>query len=529
MEEKVFNIATEIKDDTYYRYDGASDIYLSDTKRISDKIYLSQNLENFGYLDTAFYIKGVKNSVIDFCGIKLTLHGRIEPFIFDECENVTIKNVSVEYDRSFFSEFEIISNENGILKLKKSDKFPCRTEDGCLIPYSDTWECYDLSKKASFMQVFDKETGDGRGLALVAIAPEKIELPDFPYYFRCLTAEEDDNAIILTGDIPKEWDNTMTATIEHEFRDKTNISICRSKNFTIENYRIINGCGMGVFAMYTENLTIDGLLLKRDELSHGWIANSADAMHLVACIGKLEIKNCDINGTIDDVMNVHSNYLIVKGIDGSTVTAYRYEKSHALTADFKFFDKDDKIAVYFGNSNEKKFETTVKSVSQIDTYNFLIELQNTEGISLGDTIENLRTNPELYMHDCNFGKTNTHMRIQTGAKSLVENCEISVPVYFSGDKEYWYECSAVKDLTIRNCRFKGNRGQIWVCPDKLDYTENEPYYHKNILVENCTFEASDALRANRVENVKLKNCSSETGEKLTAEITDSKDVIIEEE
>ena len=72
----------------------------------------------------AFYLEKVQNVTLDFNGATLFLHGKIQPFIIDNCKNVTIKNVKVEYERPPFSETVLADGafcEN--LKLAKSAGF----------------------------------------------------------------------------------------------------------------------------------------------------------------------------------------------------------------------------------------------------------------------------------------------------------------------------------------------------------------------------------------------------------------------
>ena len=135
MKQDFLCINKPLESDTVYRFEGDMlSVSLGDTQHITERTYLSLVPFHRGFLDTAFYLRGLKNVVLDFGGATLKLHGRIQPFIIDECENVTIKNVTVEYDRAFYSEFDVISNENGELRLAPRKNFPCRVENGSLIP-----------------------------------------------------------------------------------------------------------------------------------------------------------------------------------------------------------------------------------------------------------------------------------------------------------------------------------------------------------------------------------------------------------
>lgn len=113
MQRKKFNIETKLESNRYYVFDKRStDIYLSQTGFVADKKYLNitgGDINKTG-LHTAFYLHGLRNVTLDFKGAKITLHGKIQPFILDGCKNVTIKNVVVEYERAMYTELNIVEN-----------------------------------------------------------------------------------------------------------------------------------------------------------------------------------------------------------------------------------------------------------------------------------------------------------------------------------------------------------------------------------------------------------------------------------
>ena len=78
------------------------DFYSNDAVYTSDRRYsCCGGRSSAADMGVAFYLKGIKNVSLDFCGATVFLHGKIQPFLLDECENVTIKNCVVEYDRAF--------------------------------------------------------------------------------------------------------------------------------------------------------------------------------------------------------------------------------------------------------------------------------------------------------------------------------------------------------------------------------------------------------------------------------------------
>ena len=46
-----------------------------------------------GIRRTAIYLKGKRNITVDGNGATVLVHGKMTPMLFDECENITIKNL----------------------------------------------------------------------------------------------------------------------------------------------------------------------------------------------------------------------------------------------------------------------------------------------------------------------------------------------------------------------------------------------------------------------------------------------------
>ena len=272
---------------------------------------------------------------------------------------------------------------------------------------------------------------------------------------------------------------------------------------------------MGILGMYSENLAIDGLKLYFDGQSHGIVSNDGDAMHFISCFGKLDIQNCICEGMEDDALNTHGNYYGVRSTEGEILHAYCFDVSTGIDAHCKMFDEGDTIAVCRGSSMAEKGRYIVKRVEIAGDYDIRIEADRPfEGISPGDTIENLSAQPELTVRNCRFGKATSNLRLQTRKKAVIEDCQSSLPILLTGDKNYWYESSPVNDLTIQNCSFTGARGRIRAIPEGMEYTPEAPYYHSGIRIRNNRFEVREALYAERADQIVFRDniCTQENGQ-----------------
>ena len=105
------------------------------------------------------------------------------------------------------------------------------------------------------------------------------------------------------------------------------------------------------------------------------------------------------------------------------------------------------------------------------------------------------------------------MRLQSRNKTVVRNCEFlnkATSLLFTGDMIYWYESSPVQDVLIENCKFRNAEyGARILWDSHIDYTDKEKYYHKNITIRNCYFDAGVAAVFDHVDGFTFKDNTSD--------------------
>lgn len=532
MREVRFDSRTVWESNTYYRFDPAqADIGPADTTSCFDKKYLTipGGSVHATQLDTAFYLHDLENVTLDFGGAVITLHGKIQPFLLDRCRNITIKNVTVAYERALFSEFDILSRADGMLRTRPGKRFPCRVENGCLIPYAKEWESRDLHKNGCmFLQAYDKKTRDGAGLMVIYLG-EQVVLQDSPPADNIpqirVCADGDD--ILFFGDFPKSWDSTKSLVLEHEGRDISSAACYHSEHVTFERYRILNGAGMGIYAVYTTDLSLHEVRLYHDTFSHGIVTNAADGAHLVACKGQIRITDSVFEGTVDDALNVHANFYHTVQAKGTLIYARRSQQSHGLNAHSAVFGTGDEIAVYRGRTLEEKARFTVREMRITDDWTVQLTVDRpADMLCKEDIIENLSTNPELLIRGTRFDKSNANLRLQTRGKTVVENCFFTLPILLTGDMNYWFESSPTGDLSVRRCRFSDARATVRAIPE-FSVTDNAPYYHHGITVEDCTFKSHVPLYAKACAGIRFLRNRAEDGKPLSVELIGCGDVHVQ--
>ena len=89
---KEFEVGAALQSNTeYFATKQIYHIYYKDTVSCSDEKYISLRAEGTPEFNTFVFIKDKNNITIDFNGATLIFHGKIQPFLVDNCENITIK------------------------------------------------------------------------------------------------------------------------------------------------------------------------------------------------------------------------------------------------------------------------------------------------------------------------------------------------------------------------------------------------------------------------------------------------------
>ena len=505
----------DIQSNRKYVADSDVHVYLKDCIHLDSSLYTccGENHRRDNQINIALLVKDKENVTIDFQGHTLFLHGKVQPFIFDNCKNIRIKNVTVEYDRSFCTEIEVLESTSTRLRGRLPQKFPCKVDDGKLVPYGEYWENHDLNRAPVFLQSFDKDTRRGDGLSLVVFGNHLDMDEKIPWITitRRLIAKFEGEDIVFEGeDIPVLKVGNI-AVIGHEDRRYSNLYAVNCKNLYIENYRIINGAGMGILPFHTENIYIDGLKMTCDERSHGVHTNEADGIHAVACSGDFVLKNSIIEGVIDDALNIHGNFCSFQRAEGNKLYA---ECKGSVCKDYTLFGNGDKIRVYHGSTLEVCGEYTIESFRRVSVTEWEFTLDKPVGTHAeGDVIENLSAQPKVLIENCVFGKANTHLRFQSRGGITIKNCVTELPFLLTGDMNYWYESSPVEKMNIENVQFVGNRANVICCPE-FTPTEQKPFYHGSLIIKNCSFDVETAITARNTRYIEFINNTNTSGKDM---------------
>lgn len=491
---KPFRIGTVFESNTeYYAEQDEYHIYPENAIPAIDCWYTTATGHDEPLL-SAFVMRDLENVTVDLGGAMLMFHGRIQCFALFDCRNITLKNFSIDYDRPFYTQGSVVDSEKGSFTLKIPDVFRYRVADGDFIAEGENWE-RSLNFGAPLFQTYDAATMGLSSttpmiLAVVGKKTDPQENPPCPIY-ELLAEDLGENRVRFTGTpdffVPHVGE---IIAFTHENRHKNGFHFECCEDLVCENIRLLHISAMAVLANLCHNLTFRNFSCFADERTGERIITvNADILHGFHCTGTVLVENCRFENMLDDALNFHGNYMICEAqADGHTL---RLINKSAGMGHMPMYLPGDTIRVYRGSTQEFRADYTVVSSEYMPGPENRLLVKVAEPVSdfnAGDIVESQRM-PEIIIRSCNAGHARGGYRISSGKRVLMENCVFeNTPIMFTGDTNYWYENTPVRDVTIRDSRFVYYPGgDPIVSVPIFTPTDKVRYYHSGIRILNNRF------------------------------------------
>ncbi|PKQ61326.1 alpha-galactosidase [Labilibaculum filiforme] len=462
---------------------------------------------NNGLKRIIFPMEGFKSIEIEGNGSEFIFHGQILPFQFKACKNVSVKNLSIDWDMPFTFQGEVMecnSDEEWRDIKPFTDGFSWKLRNGRLeFPNIDG---FNYSEMGSTLAFDVKEQRIVHGAFDVSSAPRWIEKREGGI----LRFHEKLNHYPPVGSI------LHSKGAKEENRYAPAFHVISSNNTLIENVVVHSALGMGFLFERSENAILKKCGIYLPEGSNRVVTTIADATHFCNCKGDILVEDCRFENMLDDGTNVHGTYVEVdKVIDNKIV---RVALKHGQQMGFEFAGKDDVIWFIHKPSVQKASENTVASVSIVNDQYINLTFKNAlpENLSPGDLLENKTWNPTFTMRGCTIRDHRArNVVLKTPLKTVIENNNFSSmmsSILFRGESYYWFESGAVEDVVIRNnhfeyCAYSGSEHAVmYITPRLGEGFNQQECYDRNIRFENNTITNFDnrIVWADRVDGLVIK-------------------------
>ncbi len=448
-----------------------------------------------GLRRTAMFLLNKNNITVDGNGATVIVHGKMTPMLFDKCNNITVKNLTIDYACPTMAELTVLSNNNGICDVRINADCLFKIENNELIwlgenglngkPY---WkDSYRGNRR--HVKRYDPITETHNDFGRIALEMKKIEQLDET----TLRIHLKDKSVHLPAGSVLQTRNIV--------RDQTGSLFQRCKNLVFDSLRVKFMHGLGMVSQFCENVTYTNCNFFPKE--GRTIASTADFFQFSGCKGNLIIENCKAQGAHDDYINVHGTHLqIVKKNNRKKSIVVRF--MHAESWGFQAFDTGDEI-------NFIKWDTlipyaTAKVISFVrlnDTDIRLFLDRNLPDIVLKkDVVENATWTPNLYVRNNYFGKTSGRgILATTRGEVIIENNTFyrlwGPALLIEDDCNFWFESGYTKEIIFRNNRVCGcDYGATFEGAPVIRYTpkvmdeKSEEFVHGKLILTDNVFEKS---------------------------------------
>ncbi len=475
----------------------------------TEKNYFESNTTYTNPRYCALVVEKMKHFCIDGRGSDFVFHGKFQPFSVDSSENISIKNVSVDWEIPFGAEAEIMDVTSQYFDLKIDPRlYPYIVENDKLWFVGEGWKNRWGGVKWNDPVEFDRET-----LTVTAETHDDVLGGRWEDKYKAKEIGEgmvriayDKNSLLKKGNY---------LVLRHGVRDHAGIYIQESKNVLLENINMYSNSGISYLAQYSENIT-----LRKANCLPGpkrkIMSGHDDGLHFSNCKGKIITENCILKGLMDDSYNVHGTYVIVSEVlnDKSLLCRFPHHQSFGLT----WARSGETIAVINGRNMKNNGECIVEAVKVRTPEFFEITFKDIipKETKKGDALENISWEPEVLITRCYFGSHRARgVLVSTGGKIVIDDNVFEssgAAIVFPGDIKEYFENGPIKNAEISNNKFKvscltseymTSEAVITVGLEVPELALNEPCIHRNISIINNDFEMHDfpALYALSVDRI----------------------------
>lgn len=447
-----------------------------------------------GRRNAAIYLDGKKNITIDGNGATIMIHGKMTPFVFEGCENITVKNLTVDYACPTMSEFTFIGFDDGAYTIKINEECLHRFENNELI-----WQGEPDKNGKPYWE--DSYIGDRRHVKVYS-----------PLTRQCRDFRREDLAFEVVEEIDENtlkvvFENPQISFAENEIvqtrniiRDQTGSLFNRCKNILFENNRIMFMHGLGMVSQFCENVTYRNCdFSPKDGRT---IASTADFFQFSGCRGKLIIDSCKANGAHDDYINVHGTHLrVVESDEMNNALVVRF--CHAESWGFQAFQEGDVLDFIRWDTLIPYASATVISYEKLNDTDIRLVLDREIPDSLiagKDVVENATWTPDLYVRSCSFGPTSGRgILATTRGEVIIENNVFDTlwgpALLIEDDCNFWFESGYTENIVFKNnmvinCDYAETcpgGAAIRYTPKVMDEGSRE-FVHGRLVIEGNTFK-----------------------------------------
>ena len=447
------------------------------------------------------FFENFKGLTIEGNGAEFVFHGKMITWLFDHCEDIALRNISVDFERPSMSEMtlETVAPDMVVAAVHRDSRFA--VINGRLEWYGERWG----------MKQFHAVLAD--------TAKGVYTYSSWKPFYNSNATQITPGTVKFTGDFSGfKGAPGNVLTVRDGIRDQVGAFIRHCKNVHLENINMHYMHGLGIVSQFSENLYYKHIQVAPAPGSGRVMAAFADGMHFSGCKGDIEITDTHFKGLHDDPINVHGTHLVITEKISPRVLKLRF--MHHQTYGFAAFFAGDSIMFLHSASLQGYGLGRITAAKLVSEREMEVTLSKDMPASVrtGDCLENITWVPSLTIRNCRFEGVNTRgLLVTTRKKVVIENNTFyrtgMHAILIADDASSWYESGPVEDVYIAGNTFEGcgyNLGSgnyvIAIAPENHQLVKGY-MVHRNIRIENNDFKLYDypLLTARSTANLIFRN------------------------
>ena len=450
-------------------------------------VWVSNNDE--GLKRFAFDLTGMEDFEIDGEGSTLMFHGYVSPFLILDSKRIKVRNILIDYVRTFHSEGVITNVRSDGIDVTFSDAFPYKIEQEMLFFYDAQGRSYPYGSLLEFDPVKRETAFMAKDYWLRhPIVARELEKGEVRIYKEGLTG-------CLVG-------NVMVFGAAN--RDVPGFTISNSQEVTICRVNIYHCGGMGVIAQRSRDIELSEVIISPAPESGRVVSITADATHFVQCGGYVHIINCLFEQQKDDATNIHGIYAAIVQILSPKEIVLKWK--HTQQYGSLLGQPNDVVEIVASKSLITLSKNRIKKVEAFNKEFFKIEFEDEipQEVRLNDVVASIHA-PEVLIKGSVFrGNRARGLLLGSRGAIVIEENYFHIPgsaILFEGDGNYWYEQSGVNNVIIKNNVFDNCNYGVWgnalfQVGSGIYENREESRYHRNIIIEKNTIRVFDPRMVN---------------------------------
>jgi alpha-glucosidase len=456
-----------------------------------EKMYYESNTDVIPLRRCPILLNNLHNLILEGNNAEFVFHDRMQPITIDNCTDIAIKDVNVDWDVPLTAQARIKSVANDHIDIAVDPvAYPYTIEQGKLVFLGEGWKSawwdameFDSATRQIVPGTADECLGEGFQDYTAEVLPSGLIRLHYPFKRKPAPG----NMLVL----------------RHSKRDHAGVFIYNSRNITIDRLNLYHTAGLGILSQYSEDLTFESVHCVPNPAKNRYFSGHDDGMHFSNCKGRINVDSCTFQGLMDDPINVHGTSVqVIERLNDQRV---RCKFMHEQSIGFEWARIGDTIGLIDHETMVTIGKAVVKAFDPSDPQIFELTFNGPLAPKLGvaDALENLTWTPDVWIHNSYFGSNRARgILVSTPGKVVIEHNVFESSgsaILIPGDANAWFESGAVHDVLISNNDFKETcltsiyqfcEAIISVDPEipKLDPTKP---FHRNIRIENNTFHPFD--------------------------------------